>query len=86
MAQFAGGTLGRAQLGRPVIDRTELAGRFDIHLEFRSDLASPLDDSEPQGAAGSIFTAMRDLGLKLSAGRAPVDVLVVEAINRPAEN
>jgi len=34
IAQFAGGTLGRAELARPVIDRTELAGRFDIHLEF----------------------------------------------------
>jgi uncharacterized protein (TIGR03435 family) len=86
MAQFAGGTLGRAELGRPVIDRTGLAGRFDIHFEFRSDLVAPLDGTEPQDSTGSIFSAMRDLGLKLSAGRAPGDVLVVESINRPTEN
>jgi uncharacterized protein (TIGR03435 family) len=86
MAQFAGLTLGRAELGRPVIDRTGLTGRFDISFEFRSDLAAPLDGSEPQDSSGSIFSAMRELGLKLAAGKAPVDVLVVESINRPAEN
>jgi uncharacterized protein (TIGR03435 family) len=86
MAQFAGGTLGHAELGRPVIDRTGLAGQFDIHFEFRSDLATPLDGSEAQDSPGSIFSAMRELGLKLAAGKAPVDVLVVERINRPTEN
>jgi uncharacterized protein (TIGR03435 family) len=86
MAQFAGGTLSRVELGQPVIDRTELAGRFDIHIEFRADLAAPPDGGEPQDSPGSIFSAMRELGLKLSAGRAPVDVLVVESIKRPTEN
>ena len=86
MAQFAGLTLGRAELGRPVIDRTGLTGRFDIYFEFRSDMAAPLDGSEAQDAPGSIFSAMRELGLKLAAGKAPVDVLVVESIHRPNEN
>jgi uncharacterized protein (TIGR03435 family) len=86
MAQFAGATLGRAELGRPVIDRTGLAGRFDVHFGFRSDLAAPVDGSEPQDSPGSIFSAMKDLGLKLSAGKAPVDVLVVESVHRPTEN
>jgi uncharacterized protein (TIGR03435 family) len=35
---------------------------------------------------GSLFSAVRDLGLKLTVGKAPVDVLVVDAINRPSEN
>jgi uncharacterized protein (TIGR03435 family) len=86
MAQFAGATLKRTELGRPVIDRTGLAGQFDIHFEFRSELVAPLDGSEPQDSPGSIFSAMRELGLKLAAGKAPVDVLVVESINRPIEN
>jgi uncharacterized protein (TIGR03435 family) len=86
MAQFAGLTLGRTELGRPVIDRTGLTGRFDIHFEFRSDLGAPVAASEPQDASGSIFSAMRDLGLRLAAGKAPVDVLVVESIGRPTEN
>ena len=86
MAQFAGVTLGRAELGRPVIDRTGLTERFDISFQFRSDLAAPLDGSEPQDSPGSIFSAMRELGLKLAAGKAAVDVLVVESIHRPTEN
>ncbi len=42
MAQFAGVTLSvRAQLDRPVIDRTQLNGIFDIHLLFRPGLSLP---------------------------------------------
>jgi len=86
MAQFAGLTLGRAELGGLVIDRTGLAGRFDIHFEFRSDLCAPFDGSEAQDSPGSIFSAMRDLGLRFAAGKAPVDALVGDRINRPAGN
>jgi hypothetical protein len=49
-------------------------------------LAAPLDGSEPQDSPASIFTAMSELGLRLAAGKAPVDVLVVESIRRPTEN
>jgi uncharacterized protein (TIGR03435 family) len=86
MSQFADRTLGRAELGRPVVDRTGLAGRFDIHLVFRPDLAAPLDTAQPQDPSGSIFSAMRELGLKLASGKAPMDVLIVESITRPVEN
>jgi uncharacterized protein (TIGR03435 family) len=86
MAQFAGATLGRVELGRPVIDRTELAGRFDISFVFRSDLVVTPEGGEILDSAGSIFAAMRELGLKLAAGKAPVDVLIVESINRPTAN
>jgi len=58
-------------------------GRFDVYFAFRSDLAAPLDLREPQDAPASIFSAMRELGLKLAAGWVPVDVLVVVSINRP---
>src|SRR5262249_24527213 len=85
MSQFAGSTLGRAELGRPVIDRTGLEGRYDVHFDFRSDLAAP-NASETQDSPASIFSAMRELGLKLAAGKAPVDVLVVEGISRPTGN
>jgi len=78
MAQFAGVTLGRAELGRAVIDRTGLTGRFDISVEFAA--------VETAESLGSIFSALRDLGLKLAAGKAPLDVLVVESIYRPTEN
>jgi uncharacterized protein (TIGR03435 family) len=86
MGQFAGLTLGRADLGLPVIDRTGLTGRFDIHFEFRPDSAAPVVGSEGPDSPGSIFSAMGELGLKLATGKAPMDVLVVESINRPTEN
>jgi uncharacterized protein (TIGR03435 family) len=88
MAQFAGITLSiRADLDRPVIDRTQLNGMFDIHLAFRPDLAAPQDASAgPDDTGPSIFTALRELGLKLSPGKGPVDVLVVDRISHPSEN
>lgn len=82
MARFAGVTLSvRADLDRPVIDRTQLDGMFDIHLAFRPDLAVAQDDTGP-----SIFTALRELGLRLSPGKAPVEVLVVDRIGQPSQN
>src|SRR5262249_19179746 len=54
--------------GRPVLDRTGLLGKYGIELTFsRQD-----GDDRP-----SIFTAVQEqLGLKLEAGRAPVEMLV----------
>jgi uncharacterized protein (TIGR03435 family) len=88
MAQFAGVTLSvRAELDRPVIDRTQLAGMFDIHLAFRPDLTAAQDGSAAPGDTGpSIFTALRELKLRLSPGKGPVEVLVVDRITQPSEN
>jgi uncharacterized protein (TIGR03435 family) len=67
-------------LGRPVVEKTGLTGTFDIHLEFTNDEA--VDPSIP-----SIFTALQEqLGLKLEAAKGPVDVLVIDRVERPAAN
>jgi uncharacterized protein (TIGR03435 family) len=64
--------------GRPVIDRTGLPGRFDIQLQWA---ASPDSD------AASIFTAVQEqLGLKLQADIAPLDVVVINEVSPPSEN
>ena len=71
-------------LDRPVIDRTNLAGRFDFKLEWAPEPSgnAPADTSAP-----SLFTALQEqLGLKLEAQRGPVEVLVVENVERPSEN
>jgi uncharacterized protein (TIGR03435 family) len=61
---------------RMVLDHTALAGGFDYDLEF---------DADPAGT--SILTALRQqLGLRLEARRAPVDVLVIDAADQPAGN
>jgi uncharacterized protein (TIGR03435 family) len=80
-------------VGRPVIDRTELPGSFDIELTFDPASAAqappgappgplPNDDTKP-----SIFTALQEqLGLKLESTRGPIDVLVVDQAERPKPN
>ena len=72
------GTLTSAS-GRPVLDRTGLAGTYDVDLEWA---ASPeATDRVP------IFTAVQEqLGLKLESATAPLDVIVVDRIDRPSEN
>jgi len=84
---------------RPVIDRTGLTGRYDIHLEFVRDNLSagpvrlngvevpgpPAASADPSGL--SIFTAVQQqLGLKLSPDKGPVDVIVVDHAEKPSEN
>jgi uncharacterized protein (TIGR03435 family) len=65
-------------VGRAVVDRTGLVGVFDIDLEW-----SPEQTADASGP--SIFTAVQEqLGLKLDAQRVPVDVLVIDRVERPA--
>ena len=74
------------RLGRPVVDHTGLTGRYTFKLSWTPDSASaPNVPDADQGA--SVFTAIQEqLGLKLEATHAPVQVLVVDHIERPAEN
>jgi uncharacterized protein (TIGR03435 family) len=68
--------------GRVVVDRTGLEGRYDFLLRFTPE-SLPADD----GADTSIFTALGEqLGLKLVPGKAPVDVIVVDAAREPDLN
>jgi uncharacterized protein (TIGR03435 family) len=77
---------------RIVHDRTGLQGGFDIDLEFTPDPTIYRDGTPPPGVpvdpnAPSFFTALvEQLGLKLEASRAPVEVLVIDRIKRPTEN
>lgn len=71
-------------LHREVVDRTGLAGSFDADLRFRPDTTAAPDSPPPSGDAPSIFTALQEqLGLKLTAERGPVQVLVIDRIERP---
>ncbi len=73
-------------LSRPVVDRTALTGVYDVHLQFVNDSAETTEPAADATNAG-IFTAIQEqLGLKLVAARAPVDVLIIDHIERPAAN
>ncbi|RXH55789.1 CHP03435 domain-containing protein [Granulicella sibirica] len=78
------------RLGRPLVDETGLAGRFDftMHWEREAASASQAWAEAPAELQGPTFQeALKDqLGLKLKATRAPVDFLVVDHVERPSEN
>ncbi len=68
------------QLGRFVLDKTELRGDYDWLLEWSLDPTA--DSTEP-----SLFTAVREqLGLKLTAQKGPMPVLVIDTASKPSEN
>jgi bla regulator protein blaR1 len=76
--------------GRIVVDRTGLKGGFDFELEFAPD-AVPAPGGTPPAAPDSnrpsMFTALDEqLGLKLQPDRGPVEVLVIDRVERPTEN
>jgi uncharacterized protein (TIGR03435 family) len=85
MAMFARGVLAAA-VEHIVEDRTGLIGGFDFDLEFSVD--SGVAAGTTLGpASASIFTALEEqLGLKLRPVRAPVDVLVIDRVERPTED
>jgi uncharacterized protein (TIGR03435 family) len=70
---------------RVVVNRTGLEGPFDFTLTYAPAAArggGPLSDDRP-----SIFTAVQEqLGLKLEAATAPVEVLVIDRVSLPTEN
>lgn len=79
VADFAGQLLAQ-RVDRPLIDKTGLQGLFDFHLQYARDAAQ-------DAAAPSIFTALQEqLGLKLSADTGPVDVLVIDHVEKPSDN
>lgn len=68
-------------LERVVVDQTGLTGNWDLDLAFVNQV------QDANGDGPSLFTALEEqLGLKLESGRAPVDVIVVERLERPSED
>jgi uncharacterized protein (TIGR03435 family) len=74
---------------RPVIDKTGLNGRFDFDLKWAPDstLAGGRGGATDLADAPDLFTAVQEqLGLKLEAQRVPMEVLVIDHVDRPTEN
>jgi uncharacterized protein (TIGR03435 family) len=69
---------------RPVIDKTGLTGKYDVELNFGS---SPQEEAAADDTRPSLFTALEEqLGLKLQPAKAPVEMVVVDHVEEPAEN
>lgn len=72
----------RTQTGRPVIDKTGLAGKYDFELQWASGNPPPPDLDAP-----SIFTAVQEqIGLRLDPVKAPFDTIVIDSAEKPSPN
>jgi uncharacterized protein (TIGR03435 family) len=86
------GVLQSVVLERPVVDQTGLSGRFDFELKWTPDASQfgGRGGGAPQNnpdAPPDLFTAMQEqLGLQLKSTKAPVDVLVIDRVEKPSEN
>jgi hypothetical protein len=83
---------------RTVLDKTGFGGRYDINLNFTPGMAQfqhppggaalgapPLPPIDPSGP--SLFTAIQEqLSLKLESQKGPVEIIVVDHVERPSEN
>jgi uncharacterized protein (TIGR03435 family) len=89
-------------LGRTVVDKTGFQKTFDVELLFTPDntlgglpalppnLSPSSDSANPApspDAYGNLFAAIQDqLGLKLESAKGPVEVLVIDSVERPSAN
>ncbi len=79
-----------SEVQRTIVDRTGLTGAFDIDLHWLPD--NPASGPQPKQpapdpGAPSLFTALQEqLGLKLQSTTGPVDVLVIDHVERPTED
>ena len=69
---------------RAIVDHTGLQGLFDLNLEWTSDRIPAPNGGSTFDDNPSLFTALQEqLGLKLAATKGPVDVVVVDHVERP---
>jgi bla regulator protein BlaR1 len=84
------------QLGRPVLDKTGLTGKYDVMLQWTPDEsqlpmfkeADGINTAPPPTPSGSsIFRAIQEeLGLELRPQDSPVETLVIDHVEKPLEN
>jgi uncharacterized protein (TIGR03435 family) len=90
MAEFAG-VLQANILDRPVVDQTELGStRYDFTLKWTPDPSPganvPPAAPDPNAPPDLLTAFQQQLGLKLESTKAPVDVLVIDKVEKPSEN
>jgi uncharacterized protein (TIGR03435 family) len=81
-------------LDRPVVDQTGLEGKWDFILKWTPDetqfggqIPGPVPQTDAADAPPNLFDAIQQqLGLKFEPVKAPVDVLVIDKVEKPSEN
>ncbi len=76
-------------LHMPVVDQTGLKGKYDFALDFTPYLPDPahnMDATRPDTTSILMITMDAELGLKMSTQKAPVDVMVIDHVEKPSAN
>jgi uncharacterized protein (TIGR03435 family) len=95
MGQFVAWLSGA--VGRKVVDKTGLTGKYDFAIKYderRQDLTAPgtadgslVQATPPDSSGPSIFDALQDqLGLKLESQKGPVEILIIDSVEKPSPN
>ena len=90
------------QLGQTVVDKTGLTGKYDFSWQFVPSAAmirqfggTPADGGSAGASSGipadpdgtDLFTAVQEqLGLKLESGKGPVEIIVIDHMEKPSDN
>jgi len=84
LANLGGGT---GEIGRPVIDRTGLTGRWDYTLEVAMPFGGKTASDTPAPEGPTLLEAIQEqLGVRLRPGKAVLSVPVIDHIDLPSEN
>ena len=80
-------------LDRPVVDHTELTGRYQGVLKWNPDetqfaiFGPPPQPSTAADAPPDLYHAIQEqIGLKMEAAKTPVEVMVLDHVEKPSEN
>ena len=76
------------QLHRTILDETGLSGAYDFALQLPDGIPPGIDNpAPPQSYEPAVSSAIeQQLGLKLEPRKASMEVLVIDHIEKPAEN
>lgn len=76
-------------LEMPVVNQTGLTGKYDFTIDFTPYLPDPaknMDGTRPDTTAILKAALHDELGLKMTSGKAQIDVLVVDHVEKPSQN
>jgi uncharacterized protein (TIGR03435 family) len=71
---------------RPLIDKTNLSGLYDFSLQFEIAAGPNGEPTDADSFAAMVTAIQEHLGLKLESAKGPSNVLVIDSVQKPAEN